>query len=302
MTSKHHRPLIDDIDGFLATLGAYSNNTQLAYRRDLAKFTNFLQANDLLDWDQIDSQMIRALVASEHRNGKSSPTLARLLSVLRALFAYLIERKLVTNNPAIEVRAPRQARKLPKVLDVDQTAMLLTAKPTGFLGWRDLAMWELLYSSGLRVSELVDINVGDLDAAEGEVRVTGKGNKERISPVGRTALQVLEKWVAHRTPVANENERALFVSHKGSRLSTRTVQKRLDRWALSQGLETSVHPHMLRHSFATHMLESSSDLRAVQELLGHSSIATTQIYTHLDFQHLAKVYDAAHPRARRKPS
>ncbi|MDA0822097.1 MAG: tyrosine recombinase XerC [Proteobacteria bacterium] len=302
MTLEDHRPLSDDIDGFLATLHGYSKNTQLAYRRDLAKLTSFLHSNDLFDWDQIDPQTIRAFVAREHRNGSSSPTLARLLSALRALFIYLIEHKLVANNPAIEVRAPRQARKLPKVLDVDQTARLLTAAPTDFLGWRDLAMWELMYSSGLRVSELVDINVRDLDATEGEVRVIGKGNKERINPVGRTALQVLEKWMAQRTLVVKENERALFVSHKGSRLSTRTVQKRLDRWAVSQGLETSVHPHMLRHSFATHMLESSSDLRAVQELLGHTNIATTQIYTHLDFQHLAKVYDAAHPRARRKPS
>jgi integrase/recombinase XerC len=302
VTSGNHRRLIDDIDGFLATLGGYSKNTQSAYRRDLAKLTNFVHANDIVEWNQIDPQTIRAFVANEHRSGKSSPTLARLLSALRALFAYLIERKLCANNPAIEVRAPRQARKLPKVLDVDQTALLLAAQPTSFLAWRDLAMWELMYSSGLRVSELVEIDVGDLDAREGEVRVTGKGNKERINPVGRIALQVLEKWMAWRMPVVKENERALFVSHKGSRLSTRTVQKRLDRWALSQGLETSVHPHMLRHSFATHMLESSSDLRAVQELLGHSNIGTTQIYTHLDFQHLAKVYDAAHPRARRKPS
>jgi len=292
---------LDEIDEFLVTLTGHSRNTQVAYRRDLNQFLDHLAASDVPDWRALDTQAIRTFIAGQHRNGKSSPSLARMLSTLRAFFNFLIDRRRMAGNPAKDVRAPKQSRHLPTALDVDQTGKLLAAKPLSFLGVRDLAMWELMYSSGLRVSELVGLNIEDLNTDSGEVRVVGKGNKERIVPVGRIARNVVGQWKRLRQTRMKEDMPALFISGRGTRLSTRSVQKRLRKWAFDQGLDTRVHPHMLRHSFATHLLESSGDLRAVQELLGHSNISTTQIYTHLDFQHLAKVYDAAHPRARRKP-
>ena len=295
------KALREEIDEFLVTLTGHSPNTLVAYRRDLVQFLEYLSHGDVSDWRSLDPQTVRSFIASQHRSGKSSPSLARMLSSLRAFFSFLIDRRRMDGNPAKDIRAPKQSRHLPTVLDVDQTGKLLAAKPDSFLGVRDLAMWELMYSSGLRVSELVGLNTGDLNSADGEVRVLGKGNKERVVPVGRMAIEAVSEWRRLRGSCLKEDTAALFVSRRGRRLTTRTVQKRLRRWALDQGLDTRVHPHMLRHSFATHMLESSGDLRAVQELLGHSNIGTTQIYTHLDFQHLAKVYDAAHPRARRKP-
>jgi len=300
LTDATRQLLLDDIDDFLVTLTGHSRNTQLAYRRDLTQFLDHIIRQEISDWRSIDTQAVRNFVAAQHRAGKGSASLARMLSSLRALFANLIDRRRTDVNPAQDVRAPKQARKLPTVLDVDQTARLLAAAPEDFLGLRDLAMWELMYSSGLRVSELVNLDMGDLDINGGEVRVLGKGKKERIVPVGRIALEVIGRWVRLRSRCVKEGVSALFVGRHGARMSARSVQKRLRRWALEQGLDTRVHPHMLRHSFATHMLESSGDLRAVQELLGHSNIRTTQVYTHLDFQHLAKVYDAAHPRARHK--
>ncbi len=300
LTQATQQKFAEDIDAFLGTLSAYSPNTKVAYRRDLVQFLDYLGKQNITEWRSIDNQSIRSFVAARHRAGKGSRTLARMLSSLRALFAYLIERRCIDIDPAQEVRAPKQARKLPTVLDVDQTGKLLAPKPQGFLGLRDLAMWELMYSSGLRVSELVNLDAGDLDMDAGELRVLGKGRKERIVPVGRIALEAVARWLQQRGPFLKADVVALFISRRGTRLSTRSVQKRLHRWALEQGLDTAVHPHMLRHSFATHLLESSGDLRAVQELLGHSNISTTQVYTHLDFQHLAKVYDATHPRARRK--
>ena len=301
MTDVRTQDLLNDVDGFLDTLSSYSINTQIAYRRDLGEFCHYLNEQSLLEWREVNAQTIRGLIASLHRSGKSSPTLARMLSSLRALFSYLIDRRRAGANPALDVRAPKRSRKLPAVLDVDQTAHLLEADPKGFLGLRDIAMWELMYSSGLRVSELVGLDLGDLDYGLGQVRVLGKGNKERIVPVGSVALEAVIRWQGVRQLHVKAGVDALFISSRGTRLGARSVQKRLRNWARAQGLDVAVHPHMLRHSFATHMLESSGDLRAVQELLGHSNIATTQIYTHLDFQHLAKVYDAAHPRARRKP-
>lgn len=295
------RILLADIDAFLVTLTGHSSHTRSAYRRDLIQFLDHLDQLDTLAWRSIDAEVVRRFIAAQHRSGKSSPTLARMLSSLRAFFAYQIERRSMDADPARDVRAPKQRRKLPTVLDVDQTAKLLAADPRGFLGLRDLAMWELLYSSGLRVSELVNLDARDLDMDGREVRVLGKGRKERILPVGRVALEAIKRWLEQRRLTLNDESQALFIGRRGNRLSTRSVQKRLHRWGLAQGLDIRVYPHMLRHSFATHMLESSGDLRAVQELLGHSSISTTQIYTHLDFQHLAKVYDAAHPHARRKP-
>jgi len=293
--------LLADIDDYIVTLNRHSPHTQAAYRSDLIQFLDHLRNINSLAWRTIDNQLIRGFIAKQHRRGKSSQTLARSLSSLRAFFTYQIERRVMDANPAKNVRAPKQRRKLPTVLDVDQTARLLAAAPVGFLGLRDLAMWELMYSSGLRVSELVNLDDGDLDIDGRELRVLGKGCKERIVPVGRLALVSIKRWMGQRSQYLKGDVRALFISRRGVRLGTRTVQKRLRQWALAQGLDTPVHPHMLRHSFATHLLESSGDLRAVQELLGHSNIATTQVYTHLDFQHLAKVYDATHPRARRKP-
>lgn len=294
-----HMP-VADIDDFLATLGGYAKNTRDAYRRDLRSFTRYFEALGVTAWSEIDTQALRAFVAAEHRNGKSGATLARMLSSLRALYAHLARRGIVGSNPVIDVRAPRRQRKLPAVLDADQSARLLERKADGFVEVRDLAMWELLYSSGLRVSELVNLDCPDLDLRDREVRVLGKGSKERVVPVGRIAATAVERWLDERGARLRAGETAMFISRRGTRLTARTVQQRLRAWALAQGLDRHVHPHMLRHSFATHVLESSGDLRAVQELLGHSNITTTQVYTHLDFQHLAKVYDAAHPRAKRK--
>ncbi len=288
------------LDAFMLKLGGYSRNTQDAYRRDLGRFREFVERAGVTNWHDVDGHCVRQFAAAEHRGGKSAATLARGLSAIRRFFAYLVERRQIAANPAAEVRAPRQARRLPSVLDVDQCAQLLGQATDEFLGVRDMAMWELLYSSGLRVSELVQLDVGDLDLRAREVRVLGKGRKERIVPVGRGAVAALNRWLGARQDALRDGDTALFIGRRGARLTVRSVQQRLRAWALKRGLPMNVHPHMLRHSFATHVLESSGDLRAVQELLGHSNIATTQIYTHLDFQHLAKVYDAAHPRARRK--
>jgi len=290
-----------DVESFLASIAGHAQNTQRAYRRDLNRFVRYVEAAEKHGWRDLDVHTVRSFIAAEHRGGKSSASLARMLSSLRALFNFLCERRRLDANPALDVRAPRDARKLPKVLDVDQSAKLLDRPAEGFLDIRDLAMWELLYSSGLRVSELVQLDIADLDLPAREARVLGKGRKERLVPIGRVALAALKRWMSVRAEILKHPVPAVFVGRRGTRLTTRTVQYRLRAWALAQGLDTAVHPHMLRHSFATHLLESSGDLRAVQELLGHSNISTTQVYTHLDFQHLAKAYDAAHPRARRKP-
>jgi integrase/recombinase XerC len=288
------------IDAFLASRSGSSVHTTKAYRRDLARFRSYCEQERIEDWLGVDSHVVRSFIALEHRAGKSSRTLARMLSAIRTFFAFLAERDEVRSNPAATVRAPKAAHRLPSVLDVDQTARLLKRAPRGALEIRDLAMWELTYSCGLRVSELVGLDLPDLDLRAQEVRVLGKGNKERLVPVGAFAVAAVNRWLKERNAVARDGESAVFVNRMGRRLTTRSIQKRLRQWALRQGLDTRVHPHMLRHSFASHLLESSGDLRAVQELLGHSNISTTQIYTHLDFQHLAKVYDKAHPRARRK--
>jgi integrase/recombinase XerC len=219
---------------------------------------------------------------------------------MRRLFSFLLRRGLIVVNPANGVRAPKVRRRLPQVLDVDQTVRLVSVEPDDFLACRDRALLELTYSSGLRVSEVVGLNVDALDLEQGEARVLGKGKKFRVVPVGRQAVLALRHWLDLRQLIKDVDAQAVFVSRTGNRLTTRAVQLRCARWGLLQGLETHVHPHLLRHSFASHVLESSGDLRAVQELLGHADIRSTQVYTHLDFQHLAKVYDAAHPRARRR--
>ncbi len=277
-----------------------SPHTQQAYRRDLDRFCEFCRREDIAAWRDVDEHRVRAFVAWRHRSGLGGRSLQRELSALRSFFDYLIEAGLIGHNPARSVSAPKSPRRLPNTLDVDQTARLVAIEGEGDLALRDRAILELLYSSGLRLSELVELNVDDVDLREANVRVTGKGRKVREVPVGRFAVQALRAWLARREGIVSGEQPALFVSRSGRRLSGRSVQERLRRWAQRQGIDVRVHPHMLRHSFASHLLESSGDLRAVQELLGHADIATTQVYTHLDFQHLATVYDRAHPRARKK--
>ncbi|MFA5529575.1 MAG: tyrosine recombinase XerC [Thiohalomonadaceae bacterium] len=276
-----------------------SPHTVAGYARDLARFTAFCDARRL-DLTQVDAAAVRAFVAQRHHAGLSGTSLRRALSSIRGLFNYLLREERVGHNPAADVPAPRTARKLPKTLSVEQAAALLSDRPEAPEDIRDHAMAELLYSSGLRLAELVALDLDSIDEADGTLRVLGKGAKSRVVPVGRLALEALACWHRVRGQLAAPGERALFVGTRGHRIAPRTVQARLARLARRQGLPTHVHPHRLRHSFASHLLESSGDLRAVQELLGHADIATTQVYTHLDFQHLAKVYDAAHPRARRR--
>ncbi len=274
--------------------------TVAAYRRDLERFCAFCRERGLRTWAEVDAAALRAYVAGRHRDGIGGRSLQRNLSALRGLFGFLIREGELQANPADLVRAPRAARRLPRVMDADQSCRLLEQAPADLLELRDRALLELLYSSGLRLAEVVGLGLEALDLADASVRVTGKGSKTRVVPVGRHARQALRAWLARRGELAAPGETAVFVSRRGGPLSARGVQKRLERWALHHGAEVRLHPHLLRHSFASHLLESSGDLRAVQELLGHADIATTQVYTHLDFQHLARVYDAAHPRARRR--
>lgn len=276
-----------------------SPHTLDGYRRDLGKVLAFCEAEGLKDWAALDTRNLRRLVARLHQQGLASRSLARLLSATRGLYQYLLREGLCRHDPATGLSPPKRERRLPRTLDADRSAQLLDgAVEDDFIARRDQAMLELFYSSGLRLSELVGLDLDGLDLAAGLVRVRGKGNKVRELPVGSMARQALEQWLTLRK-LANPGDGAVFISQQGRRLGPRAVQLRV-RQAGVRELGQHLHPHMLRHSFASHMLESSQDLRAVQELLGHADIATTQIYTHLDFQHLANVYDQAHPRAKRK--
>ncbi|MDX5992860.1 tyrosine recombinase XerC [Ectopseudomonas alcaliphila] len=276
-----------------------SVHTLDGYRRDLGKLLAFCEAEGLNDWAGLDTRNLRRMVARLHQQGLSSRSLARLLSATRGLYQYLLREGLCRHDPATGLSPPKRERRLPRTLDADRSAQLLDgAVEDDFIARRDQAMLELFYSSGLRLSELVGLDLDGLDLPAGLVRVRGKGNKVRELPVGSLARQALEQWLPLRK-LANPNDGAVFISQQGRRLGPRAVQLRV-RQAGVRELGQHLHPHMLRHSFASHMLESSQDLRAVQELLGHADIATTQIYTHLDFQHLASVYDQAHPRAKRK--
>jgi integrase/recombinase XerC len=248
----------------------------------------------------LGSRDIRRFIATLHGKGQSPRSLARVLSSWRGFFDWLARRREVGANPCAGVRAPKAPKHLPQALSPDDAVRLVSIGDATPAGLCDRALFELAYSCGLRVSELTALDVGHVDRQSGEVRVTGKGSKTRIVPVGAPAIAAIEAWLAPRASLAKPGEAALFVGRTGRRLSPREVQKRIKRRAAAAGLDVNVHPHMLRHSFASHVLQSSGDLRAVQEMLGHASIASTQVYTHLDFQHLAKVYDAAHPRARRK--
>lgn len=277
-----------------------SPHTLSNYRRDLNAAVGWCDRHDIPAWQDLDSQGVRNWSAESHRKGLGGRSIQRRLSALRGFCQFLVEHKILEHNPARDIRAPKSPRKLPHSLDVDRLQRLLECKPEDWLEQRDLTLMELMYSGGLRLSELVGLNIDDVNLQDGEARVLGKGRKTRIVPVGSKAKTALAGWLPVRNLRADENENALFISRNGTRISPRSVQQRLKRWALKQGLESRLHPHALRHSCATHVLESSGDLRAVQELLGHANLGTTQIYTHLDFQRLAQVYDTAHPRARKK--
>ena len=291
------------LNGFIDYLRYERRNsprTLAAYHQDLLRLSVYCDKRAIGNWSEVDNYTGRKWLGSLHQHGLSGSSIQRILSGCRSFYRWLIREQYATANPFDLLKAPRHPRKLPDTLDIDAVQQLVALKGDDPLTVRDRAILELFYSSGLRLSELISLNIGDIDLLAGEARVTGKGNKTRVVPVGRYAREAIQQWLAIRKDMSAEAELAMFVSRRGGRLATRSVEKRLKGWAIRQGVNRNVHPHMLRHSFASHMLESSGDLRAVQELLGHQNISTTQIYTHLDFQHLAKVFDKAHPRARRK--
>jgi integrase/recombinase XerC len=272
-------------------------HTLAAYARDLDALSALAAPRPLESLGPAD---IRRFVATLHGKGLSPRSLARALSCWRGLYDWLARARAVDANPCAGVRAPRAAKRLPETLSPDEAVRLVSIADDSALGLRDRALFELAYSSGLRVSELTGLDLDAIDARTGEARVTGKGSKTRIVPVGGPALEAIAAWLPARAKLARPGEAALFIGRAGRRMVPREVQRRIKARAAAAGIAVDVHPHMLRHSFASHVLQSSGDLRAVQEMLGHASIASTQVYTHLDFQHLAKVYDAAHPRAKRK--
>lgn len=267
------------------------------YLRDLSRLQSLLSDPAIATLSDIDTQHIRSALTTLHKNGLSNASLQRWLSSVRTFFRYALQKQWLSNNPADGLQAPAKAKKLPRLLDADQAIQLVSIEGDGWHSLRDRALLELLYSSGLRLAEIANVDIGDIHFGEATVRVTGKGDKTRLIPVGSCALKAIEHWLKVRSERALENEKALFVSQRGKRISHRAIQQRVKLIAQRQGISQPIHPHMLRHSFASHMLESSGDLRGVQELLGHANLSTTQIYTHLDFQHLAKTYDSAHPRA-----
>jgi integrase/recombinase XerC len=285
---------------YLGTERRLSVHTLSAYGRDLGALRDWCDRNGIQDWAQLDHQHIRSFAARSHARGLQGRSIQRRLAALRTFFGFLLREGALQRNPALEIRAPKAVRRLPHTLDVDQMGELLAHRPTGPLQVRDLALMELFYSSGLRLAELTGLKLRDLDLKSGQVRVLGKGSKERIAPVGSLAIKALQLWLAARAGMAAPDQQAVFVGRNGAALGPRAVQLRVAALARAAGLPQHLHPHMFRHSFATHLLESSRDLRGVQELLGHANISTTQVYTHLDFQHLAQTYDQAHPRAKRR--
>ena len=306
-----------------------SAHTVAAYRHDLRRLLAFCDQRKIPRWNAVANAHVRTFAAAEHAGGLGPRSIQRRLSAVRTFYEFLLREGGCAVNPAQEVRAPKNKKRLPTTLDADQMGRLLEFRVHDSVSARDKAIMELFYSSGLRLSELVNLDVPAIDLADRTVRVVGKGSKTRVLPIGRFAIDALQKWLAERAALCKRatlgrhgapgkgdvppgngdapggapgkgDEAAVFIGRSGRRLSVRAVQLRVGAWARRQGLRVHVHPHMFRHSFATHLLESSGDLRGVQELLGHADIGTTQIYTHLDFQHLAKVYDASHPRARRR--
>lgn len=274
-----------------------SEHTRHHYERDLSQLLAHFP-----ELEALKEQAVRRHMATLHGQGLSSASIARMLSSWRGFFHYLVHHQGFKHNPVVGLRAPKSPRTLPNTLNIEQTNKLIELEGDDPLTLRDKAILELFYSSGLRLNELVSLNLTELDLAQGLVTVTGKGNKTRTVPMGSKAIQALNTWLQCR-PIwltQDPNQPAVFVNKQGKRITGRNIEYRIKAWAVKQGLNTSVHPHMLRHSFASHVLQSSGDLRAVQEMLGHANISTTQIYTHLDYQHLTKVYDQAHPRARKK--
>jgi integrase/recombinase XerC len=276
-----------------------SDNTRNNYARDIEQLIQLSQPADL---SSLQITQIRKYVAILHSKGLAGKSIARMLSSWRGFYNYLAQRHQFKHNPVIGMRAPKSPKTLPQALSIEQASKLVDIVEDDALSQRDHAILELFYSSGLRLSELVGLNIDHIDFAEGTVIVTGKGNKTRIVPLGAHAASAIQTWlpVRARMLMRNPSEKAVFISKQGRRISGRNIEYRMKAWSIRQGLHMSVHPHMLRHSFATHVLQSSGDLRAVQEMLGHANISTTQVYTHLDYQHLTKVYDSAHPRAKKK--
>ena len=287
--------------GFLAYLGnerQYSPLTLENYARDIRRLFAAAAETPLAD---LKNHQIRRFIAQLHGSGLGGKTLARMLSAWRGLYVYLIRDYKYSGNPCSGLRAPKSPRNLPHTLSPDEAVRMVDLPANDdVLALRDKAMFELLYSSGLRLAELVSLDPAALDFGDNAIRVTGKGNKTRIVPMGSHAVSAIQQWLQARIKLAKEDEAALFINRNGGRISARSVQLRMKEWGIKQGLSSNVHPHLLRHSFASHVLQSSGDLRAVQEMLGHASISTTQVYTHLDFQYLAKIYDSAHPRAKKK--
>jgi len=284
----------------LATERRLSPHTVENYTRELIALRAWCAKRQIAAWRTLDSQHVRTFAAQSHAGGLGPRSIQRRLSAVRTFFNYLVREGQRGGNAAQDIRAPKAARRLPHTLDADMMTRLLEFEPAGPLQVRDKAIMELLYSSGLRLSELTGLDLHDVDLADRTARVTGKGAKQRIAPVGRHAIEALRRWLGERAALAKPDELALFVGQNGRRIGPRAVQLRIRAHALRRGLPLKVHPHLFRHSFATHLLESSRDLRGVQELLGHANISTTQIYTHLDFQHLARTYESSHPRARRR--
>lgn len=294
--------MLQDIERYLTHLAAERRLSPLTvenYQRDLHTLVKLADKTHL---PALDSQHIRHFIARLHGRGLSAASLARTLSAWRGFYRFACQRLGFPRNPCTDLRPPKLRRALPDVLSPDKCAQLLDRAPEGVLEMRDQAMFELFYSSGLRLAELAGLNLLALDLAAGEATVTGKGNKTRQLPIGSKARQAMARWLDARNELTSPDQAAVFINQRGTRLSMRQIQLRLARWAKKCGLDEHLHPHMLRHSFATHVLQSSGDLRAVQEMLGHANISTTQVYTHLDYQHLSKVYDTAHPRAKRKQS
>jgi integrase/recombinase XerC len=297
-SDDYWQQLINKFLFHLETERQLSAHTLSNYRRDLEKFADYCCKKALLNSAHVHHADVQQWVAQLHRTGLSGPSLQRALSSLRSFYKYC-NRQGDKHNPALAIRAPKSSKKLPKALDADNMQQLLSIEGDDWISLRDCAIMELFYSSGLRLSELVDLDLQDIDMDDALITVTGKGRKTRSLPVGSFAIKALQSWLQVRADL-NTSCAAVFLSLQGKRLGQRAIQLRLKKYSLQQGMGQNIHPHMLRHSFASHLLESSGDLRAVQELLGHANISTTQVYTHLDFQHLAKVYDQAHPRALKK--
>jgi integrase/recombinase XerC len=284
----------------LRTERRLSPHTSANYRRDLDALIAYCDRQGIADWPALDNFHVRTFAAHEHRDGLGPRSVQRRLSAVRSFCGFLIREGVLQSNPAAGIHAPKAPKRLPGTLDTDQMARLLQPPADDALARRDHAIMELFYSSGLRLAELVGLDCTDIDLPDRTVRVLGKGAKTRVVPVGRYAVAALQAWLKDRAGLAKPGEMALFVGQNGRRLGARAVQLRIARASRRQGLGVRAHPHLFRHSFATHLLESSQDLRGVQELLGHADISTTQVYTHLDFQHLARIYDQAHPRAKRR--